>query len=88
MSLHVMSDEQYDALTRIITERMLQDKKWGVQNHGPRNWLVILMEEVGEAAKASLENEGEEYKKELVQVAAVALAALECADRQEQENNL
>jgi NTP pyrophosphatase (non-canonical NTP hydrolase) len=66
----------------IIQERKRQDEKWGVQNHGPSGWLAILVEEVGETAKAILEGSVPIYRRELTQVAAVAVAALECADRQ------
>jgi NTP pyrophosphatase (non-canonical NTP hydrolase) len=51
-------------------------------------WLAILTEEVGEVAKAILEGaEGaldvEPLRRELVQVAAVAVAALEALEKQE-----
>ena len=62
---------------RIRNERAEQDLKWGVQNHTPFKWLTILEEEVGEACKAALEDNGNEYEKELIQVAAVAVAAIE-----------
>jgi hypothetical protein len=81
MSLHVMSDDQHDSLVRVITERMAQDKKWGVQNHRLPVWLAILGEEYGEACKAFLEGDGEGYHKEVVQIAAVALAMLEHLER-------
>jgi len=45
------------------------------------HWLVILQEECGEAAEAALENNGSKYRDEMVHVAAVALAAVECFDR-------
>ena len=35
----------------VETERIRQDQKWGVQHHHPMEWLVILMEELGEASK-------------------------------------
>lgn len=62
---------------RILQERVDQDKKWGRQDHGPDGWLIILMEEVGEASRGALEGDMVRYKKELVQIAAVAVAALE-----------
>ena len=70
-----------DVLGEIINERKRQDDKWGEQNHQPSIWLVILGEEVGEACKAVLEMDCEEYRKELIQVAAVAIAAVESYDR-------
>lgn len=66
---------------QVLDERRAQDDKWGVQNHDPFAWLTILMEEVGEASEAVLEWQPDKYKRELVQVAAVAVAALECANR-------
>ena len=78
----------------IVEERRRQDAKWGEQNHDPFCWLTVLMEEVGEAAQAALamrfddEAPGDApaygaaaYRAELVQVAAVALAMVECLDR-------
>lgn len=65
----------------ILAERARQDRRWGVQHHGPGVWLAILTEEVGEVARATLRKSTCELRKELVQVAAVALAMLECGDR-------
>ncbi len=72
----------------IGNERLRQDRKWGVQNHNPVEWIAVLTEEVGEAAKAALEahlshNENglSGYRKELIQIAAVAVAMVECYDR-------
>jgi len=67
-----------DILQEIRNERARQDAKWGSQRHlPPYTWMTILMEEVGEAAKASLEGDPVGYAEELVQVAAVTVAALE-----------
>ncbi len=65
----------------ILEERERQDNKWGVQNHDPKWWLAILTEEVGEVARAILEGSGLDYRKELVQCAAVCINAIECVDR-------
>lgn len=69
-------------LSEIQHERTKQDDKWGEQNHNTNKWLVILGEEYGEVCKASLERDWLQYRKELIQVAAVAVAALESYDRQ------
>ncbi len=61
----------------IESERMFQDAKWGVQNHTAQAWLPILLEEVGEVARALNEHDEAEYLAELVQVAAVAVAMIE-----------
>lgn len=39
-------------LAMVREERFRQDEKWGPQHHDPENWMLILMEEVGEAAEA------------------------------------
>lgn len=70
------------ALEDVLVERALQDKIWGEQNHNHDHWFTILGEEVGEACEASLEGDDYSYRREMVQVAAVALAAIECFDRQ------
>lgn len=74
-------------MEEILAEREKQDQKWGEQNHHPQMWLAILMEEVGEVAKASLERDTDGYRKELVHVAAVALAALQSWERNACQEN-
>lgn len=81
------------ALQDVIDERNRQDYKWGEQNHAPEWWLAILGEEYGELAQAILEThfdanpDGSPHggisniRKEAVQCAAVALALVECIDR-------
>lgn len=73
----------------VIEERYRQETKWGEQNHDPFTYLAILGEEVGEANNAALEarfgknrsRNMDHYKEELIQVAAVAVAMIECIDR-------
>lgn len=73
-----MSEQIYAA---IRAERTRQNLKWGPQDHSPSHWFVILAEEIGEIAKAIYENDKEEYPKELIQSAAVIVAALETYER-------
>ena len=54
---------------------------WGDQDNHPFKWLTIIQEEMGEAAKAVLESRPDEYVAELIQVAAAAVAAIECYNR-------
>lgn len=83
-----------EIIKEIEAERSRQDEKWGEQNHDLPVWLAVLTEEVGEVAKAILEARAalpgnqmastlyiEDLRKELVQVAAVAVAAIEYIDR-------
>ena len=65
----------------INTERLKQLEKWGDQRHSTDRWVAIMLEELGEAAKASLEGQLDNWREELVQIAAVAIAALEDFDR-------
>jgi len=79
----------------VLLERTNQDSKWGEQNHDPFTWLSILGEEVGEAHQAAVESKFKEsnnhgqsitlhdLRKELIQVAAVAISICESLDRNE-----
>lgn len=82
-------------LAEVAREREEQDEKWGEQNHGAAWWYVILGEEFGEVGRALLEarvarrqgrtEDATDHKRqaraELVQLAAVAVAMVECFDR-------
>lgn len=79
-----------DVLAEVRAERERQDGKWGQQNHEPFLWLAILGEEFGESQKAALDarigaQTGkatlEDLREELIQTAAVAVAFVECLDR-------
>jgi len=70
----------------VARERIRQETKWGQQNHQPIIWSNILGEEFGEVYKAINEaifngSSWLDYREELVQVAAVAIAAVESLDR-------
>lgn len=71
----------------IREERKRQDVKWGVQDHSPDWWMLILGEEFGEVCEAILEGSMQDYKKELIHVAAVAVAALENLYRNNDSRN-
>jgi len=62
----------------VLGERIFQVTKWGGhRNMSHFEWLAILVEEVGEIARAMLQNEGTRISHELIQVAAVAMAWVE-----------
>ena len=75
--------EYYRAIACIRNERINQIKKFGTQNHEYYKWLAILLEEIGEASKEILEDNIENYCKELIQIASVSVAMLECLFRNE-----
>lgn len=71
-----------DPYVLIRAERLRQDGRWGAnRNLDDLEWLAILTEEVGELAKALLEQHLAQAAEELVQVGAVVVAWLEAAAR-------
>lgn len=73
-------------LLDIRLERCRQIEKWGKQNRDVCEWILILAEEFGEASKEANEvyfrqKDPLEYRQELVQTAAVCVAAIESLDR-------
>jgi hypothetical protein len=82
----------------ILSERKRQNDKWGIQDHNVIEWIAILTEEVGEASKEAVDfhfgtpldngfsniqkQKLRDYRKEMIQVAAVAMQAVESLDRQ------
>lgn len=61
------------AFSEIELERKRQNKEWGDGPLKPGYELAILMEEVGEVARAHLESAAENLPVELIQVAAVCV---------------
>lgn len=51
------SPKSDEVLLMVKGERYKQDAKWGLQNHWRHEWLAILVEEVGEVARAILESQ-------------------------------
>lgn len=67
----------------VLAENIRQDKKWGEERDlDPEIWMTILGEEFGETCQAALQHDPN-YRYELIQVAAVAIAAIENFDRVE-----
>ena len=82
-----MKTDSWDRIYKDIKDELnKQITKWGIQHHAPEMWMNILMEEVGESSKAWMEHyfrnkDKRKYREELIQVAAVAIAAIEHFDR-------
>ncbi len=82
-----------DTLDRVAYERDRQDKKWGTQDHTPGEWMAILGEEYGEVCEKVCDTfqtgpealDIPQYEYELIQVAAVCVAAIENIRRQHGE---
>lgn len=72
-----------EVLLAVENERNRQIAKWGDQRHRAGDWLLILMEEIGEVSKAMLERKDTTIRnekhitEELIQCAAVLTAWIE-----------
>jgi NTP pyrophosphatase (non-canonical NTP hydrolase) len=84
-----------NALLAVEKERFRQNAKWGRQRHSHGDWLKILIEEVGEVAQAMQTGQGwgkdsdaNDLYKELIQVAAVAVAIAEQVEEEREINNV
>lgn len=75
-----MQGQQQIIFEHISEERLRQDTKHPLFPKGDR--LAILVEEVGEVGKALNEHDRIELRKELIQVAAVAVRWLELIDEE------
>jgi len=78
----ILSDAINIALSDVMKERNRQLELWGDQTHTNEIWLTVLTEEVGEVARAILEHKynkacKDNIEKELIQVAAVAIAVIQ-----------
>ena len=79
-----------DVLLDVRSRRQEQDLKWGEnQCHDPIEWMGIITEEVGDMAKAAMRlhfniknPDAYQYRDELLDVAASAVAAVENMDRE------
>lgn len=87
--IHDLLEEHSDILYDVLNERQRQNDKFGAnRTQHPFLWNTILVEEVGEASKESLDmyfsgNPDEalsKYRKELIEVAAVAIATIQDLD--------
>lgn len=67
----------------INEERDVQDLKWGPnRKQNPHTWLSILVEEVGEVAKAILNHNVSNLCDELIQCCAVIITWLESIEEE------
>lgn len=89
----VSEDEarQADILEEIIQERDHQDKKWGGpahdDKHGPYAWVAFMTTYLGQAVSDIVNEKGNyevnlrTFRYHMIKVAALAVAAIEVADR-------
>ena len=73
--------EKWEALfAEVRAEMMRSREKFGDQRHKPLRWNAIIGEEKGEAEKALVEYDQDQYRRELIHVAATSLSAAYCFD--------
>jgi hypothetical protein len=68
--------------TEIIAERAKQEQMWGNENddaHSEEAWSAIITHELGQACFH--EDNSATFRKQMIKVAAVAVAAIEAIDR-------
>ncbi len=72
-------------LNEIMNERASQDKKWGGaehdDHHGPDDWCDYIIAYATWARQMNVYNSSVKYRKRMMQVAALAIAACESYDR-------
>ncbi len=100
----VKNEAEGRAFQETINERRRQDRKWGEQDHSFVEWISILAEEFGEASRAAnhayfmiqkeeydfdaVQNWIKNYRQELIETAAVCIAAVENLDREQFNGDL
>jgi len=70
-----------NTLGDVRQERYRELGIWGDQEHELFKWIAIALEELGEASKAALENDTIACGRELIETAAVCVAAVEDIQR-------
>lgn len=87
MSVFSASEQTLAVLGDVVAERERQDAKYSGRNT-ILEWFAVAGEEYGEVAKEVMQihfddKDGTDYRTELVQLAAVCVAAIESYDRNE-----
>lgn len=86
------SQPQVIICAQIIEERRAQDRQWGGKNHDDNHnrseWCEFVADHLGRAKKAQSrfvskgdQCDADEYRKQMIEIAALAMAAIESHDR-------
>lgn len=72
-----------DMLIEVAEERERQEARYELANrrHDSTAWSTILLKHAGRVAEASLDSDPIMYRRALIRVAAIAVAAVEALDR-------
>lgn len=76
---------QSEILSEVIAERQAQDAEHGGPDyddcHSPNDWCAILIRHLGLSCSDRAETDFRRYRRQMVRVAALAVAAVEAHDR-------
>lgn len=82
-----MTDLQAEILGEVATERDRQDAKWGGPDHDDQHtagaWLSFIEGKTFLAGRALRLYSPDQYRKRLIHIAALAVAAVESMDRKD-----
>jgi hypothetical protein len=85
----IVKMEKNEIWTAILQERANQDKKWGGpihdDNHNSHDWIAFIAKHLGRAVEWPWNREN--FKTQMIRVAALAVAALEWLGRITQEGD-
>lgn len=80
--MNTRREERKNIYEEIDNEREYQDKKWGLENDNQNtsnDWITYITAWAGKAY--SFPSNKENFRKNMVKVAAIAVAAIETCDR-------
>jgi hypothetical protein len=80
----VKDETQARVVTAVLAERVVQDQIWGGrihdEDHTQEEWHDLLQERVTKVSKALTATGDNLYRRHLIELAALAIAALEVED--------
>lgn len=86
------NEKRQDVYAAIDRERDYQDRKWGGPSRDRRHalpaWMLIMRKELQEAEDAWMKGTDDDVKREILQVVATGVAALESHGVTERDNFL
>lgn len=77
----IKDEKQLDILSEILKERAYQDAKWGGSSHDDTETEENWQKYITEYANAQGSSSDYDFRKRMVKVAALAVAAIEAYDR-------
>jgi len=73
-----MIQEWQGYFNEVEAELVRQRHFWGKSTHEPGYWLLLLQKQLGQAAHAITSLGPDSYKRQLIEIAALSIAAAQC----------